>query len=282
MMIRFAKFGKTLNALLLIIIFFLAIFSITGCGGNADIPEASVLSSGRLTLSWMDVLGAASYDLYISTSPGVTTLNSYKLSHVATPMTITDLEPGTTYYFIITVYNDSGESRNSKEVSYTVAKTEGAIDFGDLLVESEPLDKSPPAAIAPAAPAPREQTAMPKASGPAGTTIPTVSKESAPAAIPKSAPVESKKSSQAVPSSVADTRDVTLAWDNVPGATSYNIYWSDKPGVTRRNGTKSGNVKNPHKLKGLIKGKKYYFVVTAVNQSGESSESAEFSFTVGE
>ncbi|MCP4156437.1 MAG: hypothetical protein GY757_52475, partial [bacterium] len=91
MMIRFAKFGKTLNALLLIIIFFLAIFSITGCGGNADIPEASVLSSGRLTLSWMDVLGAASYDLYISTSPGVTTLNSYKISDVSTPMTITDL-----------------------------------------------------------------------------------------------------------------------------------------------------------------------------------------------
>ena len=40
MMITFAKVGKTFNGLLLINIFFLAIFSITGCGGNADIPEA--------------------------------------------------------------------------------------------------------------------------------------------------------------------------------------------------------------------------------------------------
>jgi hypothetical protein len=199
---------------------------------------------------------------------------------------------------MVTVYNDSGESRNSKEVSYTVDQAEGAIDFGDLLVESEPLDKSPPAAIAPAAPAPQEQTATPKAREPAGKTSQSVSKKPVPAAtpkpvpaatpkpvpvaIPKSLPVATKKSSQAVPSSVAGTRDVTLAWDNVPGATSYNIYWSDKSGVSRRNGTKVGNVKNPHKLKGLIKGKKYYFVVTAVNQSGESSESAEFSFTVGE
>ena len=480
MMIRYAKVGKTLNALLIINCFILAIFSITGCGGNADIPEASVLSSGRLTLSWMDVPGVASYDLYISTTPGITTLNSYKISDVATPMTITDLEPGTTYYFIVTVYNDSGESRTSKEVSYAVAENEGAIDFGDLFVESEPLVKSPAAAIAPAASASQEQTATPKtepqapsvsgdkagseiiicfgdsltsgtgatagmdypsqlagiigkpvinrgksgdttssalrrlnrdvlsankpdivlitlggndlkngvlknvafgnlksivetiqkqgarviigglkfpgmdrgfgqgyvdlaqqtgatlipdifagivdnpnlmsdpihpnnagyriiaqrfskALGATGKTEQPVSKKSWKLTTQKSAPTASKKpasavipktvlppapatekSSQAVPGNVADTRDVTLAWDNVPGAASYNIYWSDNSGVSRRNGTKVGNVKNPHKLKGLIKGKKYYFVVTAVNSSGESKESDEFSFTVGE
>lgn len=37
-----------------------------------------------------------------------------------------------------------------------------------------------------------------------------------------------------------------------------------------------------HKIKGLKKGRKYYFVVTAVNASGESKESEEFSFTVGQ
>jgi len=95
-------------------------------------------------------------------------------------------------------------------------------------------------------------------------------------------PPATKKPSQTVAGSAADTRDVTLAWDDVPGATSYNIYWSDKPGVSRRTGTKISSVRNSHKLKGLIKGKKYYFVVTAVNQSGESRESEEFSFTVGE
>ena len=66
----------------------------------------------------------------------------------------------------------------------------------------------------------------------------------------------------------------------MPNATSYNIYWSDKPGVTKENGTKISNVRNPHKIEGLKKGKKYYFVVTAVNASVESKESEEISLTV--
>jgi hypothetical protein len=35
-------------------------------------------------------------------------------------------------------------------------------------------------------------------------------------------------------------------------------------------------------MKGLKKGKNYYFIVTAVNASGESKESKELSFTVGQ
>ena len=84
-----------------------------------------------------------------------------------------------------------------------------------------------------------------------------------------------------VKATTPETRDVTLAWDDVPGATSYNIYWSDKPGVTKNNGTKISNAQNPHKIAELKKGKKYYFVVTAVNASGESKGSEEFSITVG-
>ena len=74
---------------------------------------------------------------------------------------------------------------------------------------------------------------------------------------------------------------VKLTWDVVPNATSYNIYWSDKPGVTKKNGTKVPNVKNPHEMHGLKKGKRYYFVITAVNASGESEESEEISCIVG-
>ena len=78
------------------------------------------------------------------------------------------------------------------------------------------------------------------------------------------------------------TPDVSLSWNEVPEATSYNIYYSDKPGVTKKNGIKISNVKNPHKITGLKKGEKYYFVVTAVNDSGESEESKEISYTVGQ
>ena len=79
-----------------------------------------------------------------------------------------------------------------------------------------------------------------------------------------------------------ETSDVTLAWDDVPGATAYNIYWSDKPGVTKKNGNKISNVKNPHNIAELKKGKKYYFVVTAVNGSDESNVSKEISITIGQ
>ncbi|MCK4987142.1 MAG: fibronectin type III domain-containing protein, partial [Desulfobacterales bacterium] len=88
------------------------------------------------------------------------------------------------------------------------------------------------------------------------------------------------KAKPTVKYSTPKTHDVTLTWDEIPNVTSYNIYWSDKPGVTKKNGTKISNVKNPHKIVGLKKGKKYYFVVTAVNASGESEESKELSFTV--
>jgi hypothetical protein len=81
----------------------------------------------------------------------------------------------------------------------------------------------------------------------------------------------------------AGTKQVTLTWDNVPGATSYNVYWSASPGVNRHNGNKISNIKDPTAtIKGLKPGTTYYFVVTTVKGSAESPESEELSFTVGE
>jgi hypothetical protein len=82
------------------------------------------------------------------------------------------------------------------------------------------------------------------------------------------------------PSRQEAEKPVTLAWENVPGATSYNLYWRNQAGVTKQNGKKISNVKNPHKVTGWKKGMTYYFVITAVNKDGESQESAEMSYTV--
>ena len=490
MMMNYKKTETTLNVLLILYLFIWTIISLAGCGGSADIPPASILTSGRVTLEWDVVPGAAAYNVYLSTSPGLTVLNSYKISNATNPITITDLEPGTTYYFVVEVEDDSGQSRKSKEISYTVTDTGGSIAFGDILSQLEPAAEASPSENIPAAstsepkpaakPEPAASTSEPKpatkpepqqrqaattqsrpeiiicfgdsltygtgadkgrdypsqlaimirkpvinkglpgdttasaisrlnkdvlsknpdivlitlggndlkngvarniafgnlkyivetiqdrgsqviigglkfpgrdrgfgqgyvelaqqtgatlipdifagiadnpnlmsdpihpnnagyriiaqrfynALEPAGRTSQSVGQTPEPAATKKSAPPVTQKtvpavtqnpvpeatnkSSQAAQSSLTATQAVTLAWDDVPNATSYNIYWSDKPGVTRKNGARISNVKNPHKMTGLEKGKKYYFVVTAVNQSGESSESEEFSFTLGE
>lgn len=66
---------------------------------------------------------------------------------------------------------------------------------------------------------------------------------------------------------------VTLTWDPVPGARSYNLYWSNDPGVSRRSGNRIEGVSPPYTFKGVRKGVTYYFVVTTVTDSGESDES---------
>ena len=74
---------------------------------------------------------------------------------------------------------------------------------------------------------------------------------------------------------------VTIGWSGVSGsgATSYNIYWSTTPGVTKATGTKISNVMCPYNHTGLTNNITYYYVVTAVNSYGESSESGEVSVT---
>jgi len=77
----------------------------------------------------------------------------------------------------------------------------------------------------------------------------------------------------------AGNRLITLRWDNVQGATSYCVYWSNNPGVTRTNGKKITNAASPFSHTGLTNGTSYYYVVTALNSHGESPESMEVTST---
>ena len=78
------------------------------------------------------------------------------------------------------------------------------------------------------------------------------------------------------------TGQATLTWDDVPGATAYNVYWRASPGVNSKNGNKISNIKTPQTtIEGLRPGATYYFVVTTVEGTAESRESEEVSFTVG-
>lgn len=83
------------------------------------------------------------------------------------------------------------------------------------------------------------------------------------------------------PKSVAATvgvNQVSLNWTAVAGAMSYNIYWSNKAGIsTTANSTKITGVTAPYVHSGLTPGRWHYYVVTAVTAAGESLPSNEVS-----
>lgn len=72
---------------------------------------------------------------------------------------------------------------------------------------------------------------------------------------------------------------VTLSWNPVADATSYNVYWSTTSGLALSQGARKTGAVSPCLLTGLLNGTTYYFVVTAANQYGESRASAEMSAT---
>ena len=100
-------------------------------------------TSGKATLLWNEIPGATSYNVYESMSPGVTKLSGSKIRNATNPLTINELEPGKTYYFVVTVVNELGESEESRELSYTaVANKIGLIYFKDLFDKSIQVYKS--------------------------------------------------------------------------------------------------------------------------------------------
>lgn len=73
------------------------------------------------------------------------------------------------------------------------------------------------------------------------------------------------------------TNQMTVSWSAVSGATSYNIYYSTTTGVTTATGTKIANATSPYVQTGLTAGTTYYYIVTAVNSTGESTASTQAS-----
>lgn len=82
---------------------------------------------------------------------------------------------------------------------------------------------------------------------------------------------------------VPDIGQNTLTWTPPAGPppTSFNLYWSLLPGVTKATGTQIAGVTSPFLHAPLVNGQTYYYVVTAVGPGGESAESNEANGTPG-
>jgi len=63
--------------------------------------------------------------------------------------------------------------------------------------------------------------------------------------------------------------EAIMVWDEVPGATSYNLYWNATDKASSADASTT-NVTSPYIVTGLRNESTYYFRVTAVSPSGES------------
>jgi len=177
-----------------------------------SVPSGVTAAAGdaQVAVSWDAVSGAASYNVYYSTSTWVTRANGTKVTGAVSGQAIPGLANGTTYHFVVTAVDADGESAESAQVMNT------------------PVQNVP--------------------SAPTGVTA------------------------------SAGNGKVEIGWNAVAGATSYNIYWSTAPGVTKANGTKvSAVAAPPYQHAGVANGTTYYYIVTTNIGAQESAPSAEAS-----
>ena len=372
--------------------------SSSGTVPSAPTGVTVTAGDGQVTISWNAASVATSYNIYWSTTSGVTKSNGTKISNVTTPYIHTGRANGTTYYYVVTAVNSFGESSDSSQVtampltpditlpdtsitgkpsnpsnlssaSFSFSSTETGstfqcqIDNGgystctspklyakltdgshtfevkatDASGNTDPTPASYAWAIDATSPAnttgtnfinsgdastnstavilaisvtdnvgvtgyyASEDSTTPSASASgwtsvsstiaysAGVTftlsslegtktvyvwfkdaagnISSVANDSITLGLPPSA-------STGVAAAAGDGK-ATISWNADSGATSYNIYWSTTSGVTKSAGTKISNVTSPYTHTGRTNGTTYYYVVTTVNDYGESAESSQ-------
>lgn len=97
-------------------------------GSKPPIPAGVTAAAGnaQVSLAWTASTGATSYNLYHSTTTGVTPANGTKIAGISSnSYTHSGLTNGTTYYYVVTAVNANGESAPSTQVSATPAVPAG-------------------------------------------------------------------------------------------------------------------------------------------------------------
>jgi fibronectin type 3 domain-containing protein len=264
----------------------------------------AVGSTNQATISWPVVSGAASYNVYWSTTTGVTKSSGTKVAGVTSPYVKTGLSAGTTHYFIVTAINSVGESAASVQATATTAAAPPAVPAAPTGVSAtggaNQVSISWPAVSGAtsyniywatttgvttsgtkitSATSPYAQTGLAASTtyyyivtavNAAGQSVASAQFTAA-----TDAPVVTIPTAPVGVTATGGANQVSISWSAVSGATSYNIYYATTTGVTKTSGAKITNAENPYVQTGLAVGTTYYYIVTALNSSGESAASPQ-------
>ena len=285
----------------------IASFKFPGCGGPPPPPLAPTLSAtagnAQVSLSWTTSAGATSYNVYRSTTSG----GPYgpPVPVATTSYTDTTVSNGTTYFYIVKAVNANGQSGPSNEASATptaptkpappasLTATPGNAQVGlswpaSAGATSYNVYRSTTSGGPYGAPVPVGATVYTDSTVSNGTTYFYVvtavngagesgfSPEASATPTGPSGPPAAPNSLTATPGPGA--KQISLSWTASSGATSYNVKRSSSSGgpyTTVATGVTATSYTNG----GLTRGATYYFVVSAVNSSGESPNSNQASAT---
>ncbi|MDH5802213.1 MAG: fibronectin type III domain-containing protein, partial [Gammaproteobacteria bacterium] len=269
---------------------------------------SSILSKGedqRVTIRWSAVNRAQRYDLVWDTNSSLSTPK--RIQNIQAPYVLTGLSNGRTVYFQLVAVNSGGEAYsdtssvtpapqvptapiglgltvqdNGIELSWR--QVSNAVGYDLLWSLSSGVDTqsnriagvTPPYVHAPVANGQTYYYRL-RAANAAGYSV-LSGEMSATAGLPGSEAVPSEGAVPAEPAGLLMTvgsGQLDLTWQLRQGARGYNLYWATEstPGIPPTIDTQSNRIANilpPYTHIGLINGERYYYRVSAINDSGES------------
>lgn len=265
-----------------------------GTPPTAPVGTGADAGNGMVSVSWVQVSGASSYNLYWAQGPAVTTATGTKVSNVASPQDILGLENGTRYAFLVTAQNAYGESAAS-QVATAIPGTPHApkgflvtVGDGQLVLSWDPVADAASfnlywaqgSGVTTETGGKVEGVTSPYTLGglsngqPHALIVAARNVFGEGPATPVMVVSPGAPPSAVTPFAAAGDSHVSVRWGAVPGAVSYNLYWAQGSSVTTGTGAKVGGVKSPAVISALTNDLQHAFIVTAENAFGESAAGA--------